>query len=111
MECAIPGNLLSCSNDEIQVIEYYRQQMMVVALQYLERQGQYSGAWMPACIDHGYSTLERFNDITYEVPMNSGNTLQSSLQQWYLGQKNAFLDFDAWPHNTPCDHITSSIYS
>ena len=47
---------------------------------------------MPACLNHGYTGGKTFTNKNYEIPENSGNTLEKSIHLWYNHQGYNFID-------------------
>ena len=71
-----------------------------------------NGFWAPVCVDHVYSTGNRFNSPNYRVPMNSDNSVNDCLKRWINGESDPanhrHIDMTKWPDNKPCSGLKNS---
>ncbi len=53
------------------------------------------GAFSPACLGHGYLIIQSaYRSNNFQVPMNSGNTLESAIKNWMNGVKVEGLGYN-----------------
>lgn len=62
-----------------------------------------NGYWAIACADHVYF-WDKFYSPDYEIPMNSNNTIDKALFEWYQKKpgNHRYMDHVSWPENKPC---------
>lgn len=57
----------ACAEDERQVVEDYRK-ASAEALLGMVRDKPKTGAWVPSCIQHGFTDSNSYNNTDYRVP-------------------------------------------
>lgn len=62
------------------------------------------GAWLPSCVFHD-STQTLYDNINYEIPPRSDNSIQVAIKAWRMGKQNLFMDPDPWPSNLLCSGV------
>lgn len=65
-----------------------------------------TGYWWISCLSHTLSYWA-MGDTRWEVPANSGNTLDHALSLFLSGTQARFIDEIAWPNNAPCSKYSS----
>jgi hypothetical protein len=65
----------------------------------------HSGAFLPACIIHGLTQGEPFNNPSWVIPDKSNITLESVIYKFIndIDDDLYHVDNVEWPHNTGCN--------
>lgn len=104
------GTLDLCNATEKASIEGYKSGVINLLNKATAISG--NGAWAPACVTRGgLLTKPTWTDNTFQTPMNSGYTIEKSVNNWFLGvaepEKYKHVDTVSWPNNAPCSGVTT----
>lgn len=72
-----------------------------------------NGAWGISCSNHCYMHYSPWNNPNFEVPVSSGNTIQTALGGWMKSERgnNTHIDSVSWPNNNKCAGATFNLIS
>lgn len=76
-----PFSLQKCDSTMKNVLDNYMK-LAVESMQKIKADKRDTGAWAPACVQHGFTTFGSFTNEKYEVPSGSGNKLFSVVEKF-----------------------------
>jgi hypothetical protein len=98
-------NLDKCSEADLHNIEAYRTATLAAINNFTSL--EQFGAWVPACVQHGFSHEKPgWTGATYMIPSSTGSTLSAAVQNFINNPKdksrNIHIDSVQWPNNPGC---------
>lgn len=98
------GRAPACTGRELQLFEALRGQHAKAWAPLIAKNG--SGIWASSCVAHTMS-WNRWTDLDWEVPANSGNTMAAVVSRWLEGDDSdgrhfVYEDPVSWPEDRPC---------
>lgn len=94
-------SLSECTKEDRDIIEEYKVNVQR-RIQEASSTGA-NGAFAISCVCDRM-VEGKFNNELFEVPMNSGQTVATSVKSWLQGVSSVRIDDVEWPHNSPCAH-------
>jgi hypothetical protein len=62
------------------------------------------GAWMPSCVQHGFTDMSSFTDPRFQIPSVGGPMVSLAIAQFIANPEEArmYIDQVPWPYNIAC---------
>lgn len=106
--CQVDSKLDQCSDVQIKNISAFRDKHNQLLSESLAQKPN-QAAWAIACLDHCYTHYDPTNHPSWQVPMNSGNTIAAVITKFLKGEqdsfKNRWIDEVYWPNNKLCSRM------
>ncbi|CAD8155956.1 unnamed protein product [Paramecium pentaurelia] len=114
IDCAKNYTLTNCSKEELDFAQnLYKQNYEILS----QRKKDYpeTGAFAPSCLEHCFLLRDYYDSSDWEVPGDSGNTIQVALNNWLNSKTNPednfYVDKVEWPDNKKCSNSDYNNYS
>ncbi|CAD8164203.1 unnamed protein product [Paramecium octaurelia] len=114
IDCAKNYSLNNCSQEQLDFAQnLYKQNYEVLSQR--KKDHPETGAFAPSCLEHCFLLKDYYNSQDWEVPGESGNTIQEAINNWLNSkpnpENNFYVDNVEWPNNKKCSNADFSSYS
>ena len=108
LQCVQNNTLSACNNET----KNYAHQFKIYQNNLIKKEiygHQNFSAWLPACVTHCFD--DKLNDMTWEVPENSGRTVNEVVMEFLKNplQRKIYIDEMYWPENSNCAKFLPSL--
>jgi hypothetical protein len=75
----------------------------------LQRDRKDVGAWVPSCVQHGFTDMGSFTDTRFQVISANGPIVSKAIQEFLDNPQEAktYIDQISWPYNIACSGLPS----
>jgi hypothetical protein len=59
------------------------------------------GAWVPSCVQHGFTDMDSFTDVRFRIPSADGPVVSLAIAEFLANPNEAkmYVDLVPWPYN------------
>ena len=103
-----PYSIEACDEEERLAIEDYRK-LTLEAIMKIKGNRTNVGAWVPSCVQHGFTDMDSFTDPRFKIPSAGGPMIYEAIREFLSNpeQPKMYIDQVPWPYNTACSGLSS----